>query len=313
MDDNAPTLNQLKLFDALYQFRSITEVARRLEVPQPTLSRWLGQLRLHFRDPLFVRTSAGMEPTPEAQRVAAAVAQVLLIHREALRPVDSFVPSLSTRRFHIAASDFGHVLFLPKIQQALRESAPHMRLVAVGLGRRSLITELENGGVDLAIGGFPSLAAGVKEQTLFTCGHVCLVRAGHPAADALRARDLAVFKTMDHAIVSAHELGHIHEAVEARLLEVCAPERVRIVSESFIVSALLTLETDLVVTVPARLAEWFAARLQLRIVPAPLELPLFEVKQYWHERFDLDPPNVWLRRCVAAAHRTVLTPTAPVA
>jgi hypothetical protein len=31
----------------------------------------------------------------------------------------------------------------------------------------------------------------------------------------------------------------------------------------------------------------------------PVELPGFAVKQYWHERFNQDAANVWLRSGVA--------------
>src|SRR3546814_20045538 len=61
-------LGHLMVFDAIYQHRNVSVAARLLAVPQPTLSRWLGQLRQHFDDPLFVRTRSGMEPTPFAEQ-----------------------------------------------------------------------------------------------------------------------------------------------------------------------------------------------------------------------------------------------------
>src|SRR3546814_10662944 len=35
------------------------------------------------------------------------------------------------------------------------------------------------------------------------------------------------------------------------------------------------------------------------VVTPPLDLPTSEVKQYWHERFDHDPGNMWLRLLIA--------------
>src|SRR5581483_1284309 len=66
-------LEQLLVFDALLRDRSVSVVARRLGLPQPTVSRWLAELRRFFHDPLFVRTRRGMEPTPVALGVAEAV------------------------------------------------------------------------------------------------------------------------------------------------------------------------------------------------------------------------------------------------
>ena len=45
---------------------SLTRAARTLNVTQPALSKTLARLRRYFDDPLFVRVSLRMEPTPKA-------------------------------------------------------------------------------------------------------------------------------------------------------------------------------------------------------------------------------------------------------
>src|SRR3546814_15466083 len=75
-------LGHLMVFDAIYQHRNVSVAARLLAVPQPTLSRWLGQLRQHFDDPLFVRPRSGMEPTPFADQLAAPIQDMIAIYRE---------------------------------------------------------------------------------------------------------------------------------------------------------------------------------------------------------------------------------------
>src|SRR3546814_17616732 len=37
----------------------------------------------------------------------------------------------------------------------------------------------------------------------------------------------------------------------------------------------------------------------MTVVTPPLDLPTIEVKKYWHERFDHDPGNMWLRSIIA--------------
>src|SRR3546814_5402071 len=63
------------------------------------------------------------------------------------------------------------------------------------------------------------------------------------------------------------------------------------VSESFIVSAMIAEETDVVLTVPGRTGRWFAKRGVLEVVDVPFELPAIDVKQYWHERYHNDAGN----------------------
>jgi DNA-binding transcriptional LysR family regulator len=179
-----------------------------------------------------------------------------------------------------------------------------VRFTAVPLDRRPLIEALESGEVDIAVGGFPALYAGVREQRLFREHYVCLMRKGHPICRT-GAISRTAFERARHVVVSARALGHVHQEVEKRLLDMVPPERVRIVSQSFLLSALFVEQTDLILTVPAGVARLLGTRNSVVTVAPPVQLPEFDVKQYWHERFHNDPGNVWLRRTIARslAHR----------
>ena len=54
-------------------------------------------------------------------------------------------------------------------------------------------------------------------------------------------------------------------------------------------------DTDLLVTVPQRLAEQVAQPLGLVMRELPLVLPAFEVNLFWHQRVQADPRHRWLR------------------
>ena len=56
----------LRLFDLLYTTGSVTRTAEQLGQSQPTISIWLARLRRDLRDPLFIRSPSGMQPTPRA-------------------------------------------------------------------------------------------------------------------------------------------------------------------------------------------------------------------------------------------------------
>src|SRR3546814_14139262 len=63
----------LTVFETLLRLKSVTQAAEALDLPQPTLSRHLKYLRSHFDNPLFVRTSKGLEPTAMAMSLAGAI------------------------------------------------------------------------------------------------------------------------------------------------------------------------------------------------------------------------------------------------
>ena len=56
----------LGVFIEIYKTRSVSEAADRLGMAQARASGVLTKLRRHFGDPLFARTSTGMQPTPYA-------------------------------------------------------------------------------------------------------------------------------------------------------------------------------------------------------------------------------------------------------
>jgi DNA-binding transcriptional LysR family regulator len=291
-------LRDLVVFSMLMQHHSVTKVAMALNLPQPTVSRCITRLRQQFGDVLFVRTRTGMEPTSMALAVAGGVNDIVRVYATQLSDPGKFDPSVSRRQFAIAASDVGHLLVLPSLFTKVARTAPSVKFTAVPLSQHPLIEELQSGEVDIAVGGFPNLFAGVLEQTLYREEYICLVRKDHPAIR--RRMTLAEFKHCEHVIVSTRALGHVHQEIEKRLLEICSPDRVRIVSHSFIVSALMVERTDLVLTVPSAVADLLGQRSGLRILSPPVTLPGFEVKQYWHERFHGDPGNQWLRHTIAS-------------
>ena len=59
-------LNLLKLLPVLADEKSVTKAADRLFMSQSAFSHALNRVREQLEDPLFIRTSQGMEPTPRA-------------------------------------------------------------------------------------------------------------------------------------------------------------------------------------------------------------------------------------------------------
>lgn len=296
MDVPRLDLRLLTVLDRLLARRSVGLVAQDLGLPQATVSRCLSQLRAHFRDPLFVRTREGMAPTPATLAVADHVRRILDIYHEQLARPDRFDPRASQRTFAVAASDFGHLLILPRLHSRIAAVAPGIRLAAARLGgERPLIAMLETGEADVAVGGFPALFAGVRRRTLFREHYLCLLRKAHPLAGRTQLT-AAQFANARHIVVSARMLGHVHQAVEKHLLEALPAGAVAMTVSSFVVAALMAEQADLLLTVPAEVATLLGARCHLQAVGVPfLDLPPFDVSLYWHERFDNDPAHRWLR------------------
>jgi DNA-binding transcriptional LysR family regulator len=290
---NLTDLRLLAVFDAIHASASVTRAADALALGQPAVSVALAKLRQHFGDPLFVRTSAGMVPTPFAQGLAPAVRAAL----EALDVVNAhrndFDPATAQRTFGICMTDISQLVLLPALWQQLRAQAPGIRIEIEPLGPDTS-QRLESGAADLALGYMPQLEAGFFQQTLFRQQFVCMVSSGHPRIQG--GLTLAQFEAADHAIVTSS--GAAPRVVDREIERLGLTRRVAMEIPSFLGAAFVVEHTDLLVTIPKRLGDLLQGRGAFRLLPVPFELPGYEVKQHWHERYHHDPGNQWLRRTV---------------
>ncbi len=281
-------LNLLRVFDAVLRERGVTPAAAGLGLTQPAVSNALSRLRGLFGDALFVRTPSGMDATPFARELAEPVRQALALLESALAHGPGFDPPSATRAFRFYMSDLGQIEFLPPLIERVQQLAPGVRLEAVAMDVEDIAGALAAGALDLAVGFLPGLGPPVRRQALFRDPYLCLMRADHPIASLTKKK----FAEASHALVS-YRGGHrvIEEALEraglARKIALRVPH--------FTVVPMVLERTDLILTLPARVARVFERRGKLKSLPPPVPIPPAEVAVHWHERFEADPGNRWLR------------------
>lgn len=287
-------LDWLGVFVEIYKTRSVSRAADRLGLAQANASMALNKLRRHFDDRLFIRTSQGMEPTSRAQQVYPEL-QAALLHLDKARGApDLFEPLSSARRFRICMTDISEIVLLPRLINHLQQAAPQVSVEAEKISAQTP-RRLESGDVDLAVGFMPDLEAGFYQQALFAQDFVCLAAADHPRVRAKLS--LAAFKAEGHIVVTTSGTGHaIVDQVMARQGVV---RRVVLRVPSFLGVARIVAQTDLLVIVPRLLGQTLAMQEPVQLLRPPLPLPAYKVKQHWHERFNADAGNVWLRQTLA--------------
>jgi DNA-binding transcriptional LysR family regulator len=281
-------LNLLRVFDAVLRGRGATAAARQLHLTQPAVSNALARLRAAFGDGLFVRTATGMEPTPFARELAEPVRQALALLEGALAHGPGFDPATSGRTFRFYMSDLGQIEFLPPLVERLRLSAPGVRLEAVGLEVDDIGAALAAGGLDVAMGFLRGLGPPVNRRMLFRDPYVCLLRAGHPIRTLTRKE----FLEASHVLVTYRGGHHV---VEEALERAGLARRVVLRVPHFTVVPMVLERSDLILTLPARVAGVFERRGAFRSLPPPVSIPPAEVALHWHERFEGDAGNRWLR------------------
>ncbi len=283
-------LNLLVVFQHLLEERNISAVARRLDLSQPAVSNALRRLRTVLGDELFVRTAHGMQPTPQAERLGGPVGEALALLSHTLDATHDFRAADSQRRFRIAMSDVGEIHFMPRLMEQCAHHAPGVRIDSLRLSGADLRREMDAGRVDLAIGAFEDLGSGFMQRMLFRQGYATLFRRGHSTAH--EGMNLKAFRAERHLVVShAAPYGQVNQSLEkagvARDAHFSVPHFSAV---PYIVST-----TDLLATVPKKLADTVATHFQLGLLTPPLRVPALQTNLYWHRRFHRDGGNQWLR------------------
>ena len=291
-------LNLLVVFNQLLLERRVSKVAVTLGLSQPAVSNALARLRRLTGDALFVRTMKGMDPTPYALQLAEPVALALGMIHGAVNQRSSFDPITAKRAFTIGMTDVGEIYFLPALMDELSKVAPNVTMSTVRNSSVNLKDEMEVGHIDLALGLLPQLKTAFYQRRLFKQRYVCMFRKGHRLDK--RTVSLKEFSSADHVVVISEGTGH--GAVDELLERSGVARNVRLVVPHFVAVGHILRDSDMVATVPERLAHALVGPFDLTYVRHPATLPEIAINMFWHAKVHKDPANEWLRGLIFRVH-----------
>jgi DNA-binding transcriptional LysR family regulator len=166
-------------------------------------------------------------------------------------------------------SDHGSMIVLPSLLASVRKAATHIKL-EVFASRAETYANVAAGRIDTflcAEEAPPSL----KSEMLFTVDFVCLVGA------ALRVRGRRL--TLKQYLEFQHVLVEIREGqqalVDRALSQLGAKRHVALTLPFFVPAIFAIAQTDLILTVPRRLAKITGVMAGMRVAEAPREIKSF--------------------------------------
>ena len=287
-------LNLLVVFDALYRERSVTRAGAEIGLSQPSMSNALARLRKLCNDPLFVRTRAGMEPTPFAQQMAGPVRQGLETLRSGLEQPFGFNPAHSNRTFRLLMSDVVDITVLPRLMSRLERFAPGVSVLTIQVPRAQYSSILQNGEAELTVGNLPELENGFHQQRLYQDQYVCLARREHPQVQT--SIGVRQYLEGSHVLVTA-SLGDT--MIERELMTRGSRRRIALQVPHFLAATVIVMNSDLLVTVPRTAIDMLPIADRLQVLDLPFNLPRPTIRQFWHDRYHRDAANRWLRNQIA--------------
>jgi DNA-binding transcriptional LysR family regulator len=284
-------LNLLRVFDAVFAERSISKAAVRLNLSQPTVSNALGRLRDRLADPLFERSAQGMLPTARAKALAGPIRQALDALERGLRAQGDFDYGRSSREFVIAVEDFGETVILPRFVDWIAKVAPNLRIKIRPEPSAQLVEAMREGEVDLALDYFVLRDPAFHCRSVMTDTLLTLSRRDHPlVSDRL---SLENFLALRH-VVLIPRTGAM-PMIDLALAKRGLARDIAVAVPHFMSMPLMVRTTDLLGTLPRRMAQLYADHFALRTHPVPLRLPAFPVYLIWHASAHDDAGHQWFR------------------
>jgi DNA-binding transcriptional LysR family regulator len=289
----------LRCLLALITEAHVTRAAERMGIGQPAMSAMLARLRTLFGDPLLVRTERGMIPTARALEVAAQVQQAIELIDRAVADEAPFDAARASNHFHLAASESVGFVLMPALIARLRECAPSV-IVTTHIPDLSRVRQdLEEGQCDLVVGYLRNAAEGLHASPPLVTQRLRVIVAGsHPSVRGEVTLDQYV--DYPHACYRPGRTGAstIETQVEVALANAGRRRRIAIFLPSALASPAVVATSDLIATIPERVARHFASQFGLQVLHPPLPLDDVDIAMYWHDRMQNNSAHRWLRNLI---------------
>lgn len=286
-------LNLLTAFDVLMQEGSVSRAAERMFITQSAMSHALNRLRDLLDDPILVRTSEGMKPTPRAKTMTAQVREVLGDIQQIVGEPERFDPATSKHQFVIEAADYMEYMILPRLMERIYHDAPGVEVQIKKPEPYFPEQAMENGSTDIVLGFDKDLDVPnrLNKEVLFEDQRVCVVRKDHPLVK--QKLSLQLFLKLDHIRVSPTgiKLGAIDNALSEKNQE----RHIALMVPHFLYTPHILATTDMISSPPLRIAKQFMQISPLKMLPLPLKLPPYKISMVWSPIRKNDPAHVWLR------------------
>lgn len=278
---------------ALLSERSVTRAARRIGITQPSMSHALGRLREVFDDPLLVQAGRHMSLSPRARELLPR-AEAAIEHLAAVfGPRERFDPEVSERTFWLVATDNLELLLFPNLARTLATQAPRVKLRSRNIPG-DWAERLRRGELDLKLGRGGPVPDGCRMTLLARENVVCLMRRGHPASK--RPLTPARYAALSHLVIAPH--GDERTKSDLVLAEQGLARHVAMTVSHFLVAPFIIAESELILTVSARVAKVLSRKLGLVTRPCPIAPASYDLTMVWPASAEFDAGHTWLRRTI---------------
>jgi LysR family transcriptional regulator, regulator for genes of the gallate degradation pathway len=296
----------LHALSAVVEHRNFSLAARAQHVSQPSVHRAARELERLIGVPLFEKTSFGITPTREAEKLARRARLAFAEIAQARAEVHALSGGESGRTV-IGAMPLARSFLVPTALLEFTQQYPEHSVAIVEGTYEHLLASLRSGEVDFLIGALrnPAPVADVVQEHLFDDPLAIIVRAKHPLVSRKRVTVAALSRYPWIVPRAGTPLRvHFHEMFETAGLP--APTRA-IECNSLIATRALLLESDRIMLLSAHQIHYELEAGLLVALPHPagdVERPIgLTMRHDWHPTDSQRTLLEIVRRCSAKAAR----------
>lgn len=279
-------LDQLQHLAAIVEHGSLRAAARRLNLPQPALSRSVRALERELGTELFTRAAQGMTLTAQGRQFHQRASAVV---NELKRARDELAQGLGDERGEVVAalSIMPHVGMLPRALPAFRQRYPNVRLQLIEGLFPDVEERLRTGHIDFYLGAAPREvpAPGIKLQRLFGNVRTVVCRQGHPMQ---RVRSLKALAEADWA-TTAIDYNAEQDLAQLFAEHGLPPPRVVLHARTALSLMAALTSTDMLAMVPVQWEHFPATQGSLQTVRLRERLPAPDVVMVTRQGLPLTP------------------------
>jgi DNA-binding transcriptional LysR family regulator len=163
-----------------------------------------------------------------------------------------------------------------------------VRSLGNGIGA---LAELRGSELDMALGFFFRPGNDIETSELYRESYSVVMRKGH----GLAKKKLTTKRYADAQHLLMSPLGELHGIVDASLARHRLERNVAGSVPLFLLVLATVAKTDLISTIPSRLAQSYGKAFGLSIAPPPIDIRPFPIHLAWHQRSSSEPALKWFR------------------
>lgn len=272
---NTADLNLLRVLVVVFEEKSATQAAQRLNLTQSAVSLSLRKLRDLYQDSLFMRTGRGLTPTLFANQIYPLAKDALDRFNASLQLHENKQAVFMGRTITIGLSDDFEIA-LSKYMVELARGVPNCTRLHFRQSNSNVVAEmLLSRSIDLAITSGGCAQEGITFTSIGEGTYSCLV---DPEVFDSDVMDLETLLSHDHIMVSRTGFfGIVDDVLVSRGLR----RHIRASTSHFSAIPYLLTGTNCITIMPTHAARYIAKTTRLKYFPAPIEFPSFSVCLAW--------------------------------